>query len=102
MAFSLAQLKYRIIEAPPFWNTDSEFPGSKVKDLEAIEEVLMAAIEAERLFRKQVSERHLQAIDAIKKRLEEAKVEQETEEFFEEGAEKAKKPKKKKVTPSNG
>ena len=47
-AFTLSQLKYRIIESPPFWaNPDQpNIPGGHIKDSNVLSEVLEKAIEA--------------------------------------------------------
>lgn len=59
LAFALTQLKYRIIESPPFWSSTKQNVGMEgdIADDNIITMVLDAAIAAEVKFRKQVKER---------------------------------------------
>jgi hypothetical protein len=72
LAYSLSQLKYRIIEAPPFWTSSlasSSFSGD-LPDENVISAVLDAAINAEIKYKKQMKSRKLEAIDKAKKAAE--------------------------------
>lgn len=66
LAYALSQLKYRVLEAPPFWNDGSRFPGSSVKDIDVIDLVLEASIVAEIKYREELSKRHEDAIVKLK------------------------------------
>ncbi len=71
IAYSLAQLKQRVISAPPFWTeTYSRFPGGGVKDIDVLELVLEAAIVAEVKYRKDLNKKHEDAISRIKQTIE--------------------------------
>lgn len=64
LAYSLTQLKYRILTAPPFWN--SQNPGSMggdIADENIISAVIDAAVGAEIKYREQLKERKQQALD---------------------------------------
>lgn len=50
LAFALSQLKYRIIEEPPFW-TNPKVGGGHLKDTDVIISVLNLALEAEESYR---------------------------------------------------
>lgn len=59
LAYSLTQLKYRIISAPPFWNStiqDSAMAGN-IPDENIISAVLSAAIDSEILYKSQLKSR---------------------------------------------
>jgi hypothetical protein len=48
MAFALSQLRQRVVESPPFWQTgDTEFGGGRVKDYSVLQTVLSASIAAQ-------------------------------------------------------
>ena len=79
IAYSLAQLKQRILEAPPFWMENAtRYGGGGLKDLEVLDLVLEAAVVAELKYRKEIADRHQDAIKRIQKtmdkRLEEEKI----------------------------
>lgn len=83
LAYILAQLKYRVLEAPPFWNDGmSRFPGGQVKDIEILELIMRAAVESEGKFRKSLKEKHKQSLERLQKVMED-RIEQErlTEEL---------------------
>lgn len=84
IAYALAQLKHRVLESPPFW-TDSgfRFKGGGIKDLDVIDLVLEAAVMSEVKYRKQLADRHAEAIDRIKKTIEDRKDREKLEEEFE-------------------
>ena len=68
LAYSLSQLKYRIISAPPFWATDKNngFNGD-IPDTYIVQAVLEAATDAEVIYRSQLNQRKKDSIErAIK------------------------------------
>jgi hypothetical protein len=69
-AYSLAQLKQRVVQAPPFWNDGSRFPGGNVKDKEIIALVFEAAIQAELKYRSQLEKRHKLQLEKLSKYIE--------------------------------
>ena len=82
MAFALSQLKYRIIEYPPFWE-NRPIKGSHISDKNIIIEILNVAIDVEELYRqkkieeaKKVEERLTNAIKnkTLKKEDEDDKI----------------------------
>ena len=67
LAYALTQLKYRIIEAPPFWATSKDGIQGDLPDTEIVSAVLDAAISAELKFKGQLAKRKKDALDkAIK------------------------------------
>jgi len=54
-AFALSQLKFRIVEFPPFWE-DRELNGSHIKDDNIALEIMELAAESEELYRKERDE----------------------------------------------
>jgi hypothetical protein len=84
LAFALSQLKYRIISAPPFWNTGGNINGD-IPDEEIISLILSAAIDAEALYKQQIKERKEAAIKRARTAAEHVvKVELEAREEEEE------------------
>lgn len=74
VAYCLAQLKQRIIESPPFWKEGGgRFPGGALKDLEILNLVLEAAVQAEVKYRKALTQRHEDAINRMKAHMEKRK-----------------------------
>lgn len=70
-AYALAQLRQRVISAPPFWMDGiSKFPGSQIRDKEVLEVVLEAAVTAEVKYRKSLSDKHKTAVERLAKALE--------------------------------
>lgn len=67
LAFSLAQLEYRILEAPPFWN------NGRLKDLNVIMSVFDLAIESEEQYRLDQKKRVEESLTLIKSNLERLK-----------------------------
>lgn len=80
LAYSLSQLKQRVIQAPPFWNDGSAFPGGSIADHEVIEEVLTASLEAQIKYQSQLKEQHTKTIEALKKTLEQRYKQEEEEQ----------------------
>lgn len=70
LAFSLAQLEYRIIDAPPFWN------NGRLKDLNVIMSVFDLAVEAEERYRLDQKKRVEESLELIKSNLERIKTSQ--------------------------
>lgn len=60
LAFALAQLKYRILEAPPFWNTVDG--AGEIPDYDVITMVMEAAMDSEVMFRDKKKEEKERAI----------------------------------------
>lgn len=70
MAFALAQLKQRIISAPPFWyDGASIYPGSQIKDVEVLNIVLDAALEAQIKYMKIIDEEEEKAKEELRQML---------------------------------
>jgi hypothetical protein len=67
LAFSLAQLKYRIISSPPFWSSNSAegFLGN-LQDTNILELVIQAATDAELLYFQMLRKKQEDAITRIK------------------------------------
>ena len=55
IAFALSQLKYRILECPPFWE-NKRLGGSHIKDKDVIIGILNKATEAEQIYRQKMAE----------------------------------------------
>jgi len=68
LAYALTQLKYRVLEAPPFWTTSKEGPfNGDLADENVISEVLLAATDAEIKYKAQLNQRKKDALErAIK------------------------------------
>jgi hypothetical protein len=65
LAFSLSQLKYRIVKAPPFWQTDSIVSGN-IPDLNLVSLILEKAISAESLYKDKLKEKRTKALETSK------------------------------------
>jgi hypothetical protein len=105
LAYSLSQLRQRVISAPPFWNKDGHrFGGAKVDDVNVILLVLKAAIASEFKYREELKERHQSSLIKLKQALEakyqkadeDTKTNQEFEELDKLSDLPAEEPKKKK------
>lgn len=82
IAYSLVQLKYRIVKAPPFWGShlsDSGIPGN-IPDLNILLLVLDRAIQAEILFKEKMSKERDSVLKRTITTAEEMLVEQAGEE----------------------
>lgn len=69
-SYSLAQLKQRVVQAPPFWFDGSRFPGGNVKDKEIIALVFEAAIQSELKYRSKLEEKHKSQLEKLSKYIE--------------------------------
>lgn len=106
LSYALASLKYRVIKAPPFWmdvktyssivqipsssNTEILYniPGGHIDDAELIFYVYGAAIEAQLKFKEKIKQKSQQAMNVIKKHVDElqqnnANIDQEDKEALE-------------------
>ena len=63
LAFCLAQLRYRVIKAPPFWKTGEAFDGNVDKNIISI--ILDRAIEAESLYKAHLKEKRDKALENV-------------------------------------
>ena len=67
LAFALVQLKYRVLSAPPFWNSQTaRYAGGDIPDINVINRVFAAAIEAEGRYRDNLKKKKEQAIESLK------------------------------------
>jgi outer membrane scaffolding protein for murein synthesis (MipA/OmpV family) len=101
LAYSLSQLRQRVIKAPPFWDDGaSRFKGSHIRDEEVIQAVYEAAVISETKFRAQIKEKHKASIERLKASIERQEEEErlnaemEQEELNKEAKAKKKKSKK--------
>jgi hypothetical protein len=69
LSYALTQLKYRVLESPPFWRTGAHLEGD-LPDEEIITEVLNAAIGAEVKYRNQLKKKKETALSKAKKAAE--------------------------------
>lgn len=74
LAFALAQLEYRVLDAPPFWN------NGRLKDLNVIMSVFDLAVEAEEQYRLEQKKRVEESLELIKSNLERIKASQNSKE----------------------
>lgn len=74
LAFALAQLEYRIISAPPFWN------NGNLKDLNVIMSVFDLAVQVEEEYRIDQKKRVEESLELIKSNLERLKASQTKKE----------------------
>jgi hypothetical protein len=80
LAYTLAQLRQRIIKAPPFWDDGlSKFKGSHIRDEEILQAVYEAAVMAETKFRNQLKEKHKESIERLKAFIERQEEEERLE-----------------------
>lgn len=82
LAYALAQLKYRILEAPPFWTatlSTSKFAGD-IEDENIINSVLAMAMESEFIYRDLVKKKKEEAIQKSKAIAEDMRDKQDEEE----------------------
>jgi len=85
LAYVLAQLRQRIIKAPPFWDDGlSKFKGSHIRDEEIIQAVYEAAVIAETKFRAHLKEKHKASIERLKAFIERQEEEDRLESELEE------------------
>ena len=74
LAFALAQLEYRVINPPPFWN------NGNLKDLNVIMSVFDLSIQAEEQYRIDQKKRVQESLEIIKSNLERIKASQAPKE----------------------
>jgi hypothetical protein len=85
VAYALAQLRQRIVSAPPFWTEGAgRYGGGGIKDHDILDLVLEAAVTAEIKFRADLTKRHEEAIDRIKALMEKRKKDEVVNEEFED------------------
>ena len=85
IAYSLSQLRQRVIEAPPFWYENTgRFGGGGVKDLGILDIVLDAAVSAEVKYRQELKKRHEDAIARVNKEIERRQKEEEINKEIDE------------------
>jgi hypothetical protein len=66
LAFSLSQLKSRIVKAPPFWKTDSNsIVDGNIPDLNLISLTLDKAINAELLYKEELKKKKAEAVATV-------------------------------------
>ena len=69
-ALAFSQLKYRIVEAPPFWENDTNIAGSHIRDYNVIVEIFDQALFAEENYVKdsikKMESQKKKLVDAIK------------------------------------
>ena len=72
LAFSLSQLKYRILSAPPFWTStiQQNSVAGDLPDENIIDAVLDAAVASELKYKAQLKQRKIDAIERAKKAAE--------------------------------
>lgn len=72
LAYSLTQLKYRIISSPPFWTASLQngMISGDIPDENVINEVLTAAIDAEIKYKQQLKKRKDEALQKAKQAAE--------------------------------
>ena len=72
LAFSLSQLKYRVISGPPFWASTVQLSGvsGDVPDENVIDAVLEAAVASELKYKAQLKKKKADAIERAKKAAE--------------------------------
>jgi hypothetical protein len=69
LAFSLSQLKHRVISAPPFWTSTVQLNGATgdIPDDNVIDAVLEAAVAAELKYKAQLKQKKTDAIERAKR-----------------------------------
>jgi len=78
VAFALSQLKYRVIEVPPFWE-NARLGGGHVKDPGIIISVLNLAMEAEQIYREMMAKEAEERQKALTERIKSKMIEPEPE-----------------------
>lgn len=81
ISFALAQLKYRVIECPPFWQ-HPKMPGGHLRGADnIIMEIFNMAINAEQTYRKSQEKEQKEIEDKLAKAMNSGKIEKEEEEI---------------------
>lgn len=72
LALTLANLKYRVISGPPFWESSTQQNGyvGDIPDLNVLTLILDAALSAEVKFKQEINKRKTQALERAKKAAE--------------------------------
>jgi len=71
IAFALVQLKYRLVDVPPFWQSqNSPYDGGEIKDYNIITSVFNICMDAEREYEKMMQEDYDKVKEKIKKQRE--------------------------------
>lgn len=87
LAYALTQLKYRIISAPPFWNSArNENMVGDIPDEGIITDILGAATDAEVKYKKQLKQAKKDAVMGARVAFED-EIKRQDEELAEEGEE---------------
>lgn len=90
LAYTLAQLRHRVVEYPPFWNDGtSRFPGSHIRDKEVLEAVFEASVMAEQKYRSQLAEKTKISMEKMKKYVEKLEEDDKINKEVEKDSEKA-------------
>ena len=84
LAYALTQLKYRIVEAPPFWTTQGSTYNGDLADENIIGKVLDKAIASELKYKDSLKKKKADAIERAKKAAE-AILERQKKEDADEG-----------------
>jgi hypothetical protein len=68
LAFALAQLKYRVLEGPPFWNSSLNISGiaGDIPDVEVLFVIFEAAMSSENKYLAQLEKRKIEAVKNAK------------------------------------
>jgi hypothetical protein len=68
LAYALTQLKYRVVSAPPFWESTRQANGiaGDIPDQDVIEAVLDAAVHAQLKYRYELNQKKLELIERAK------------------------------------
>jgi hypothetical protein len=78
IAYALAQLRQRVLDAPPFWyEKGTRYGGSGLKDHEILEVILEAAVKSEVKYRQELQKKHEEAINKLKEALDKRKLNEE-------------------------
>lgn len=87
LAFSLSQLKYRVISAPPFWTSTLQMNGvaGDLPDEKIIDDVLEAAISAELKYKAQLKQKKVEALERARKAAEKMLKRREEQDAENEG-----------------
>lgn len=89
LAFALSQLRYRIISAPPFWNSaiGVDGQGGDIPDEKVLDAILEAAMSSELKYIAQLQNKKEQIIKKTKESAEKLLAQKEGEMAEEEGSE---------------
>jgi hypothetical protein len=81
LAYSLTQLKYRVISSPPFWSSSQQLSGfsGDLPDENIISEVLTAAMDSELKYRNHLKKKKDEALEKAKKAAEKILTEERAE-----------------------